>query len=129
MTPDAHPTEIVEAEGHLVDSGLLSAIFDKVIASGGAFEVVRFDLGQTNDEFSRLTLKVTAPNVAALDDLLEELVSLGCRREDQGDALVRPADRDGCAPEDFYSTTNQRTEVRVMGGGSPSSSSEWMPRS
>ena len=115
MKSDALHTEIVEAEGHLVDSGLLSQIFDKVIARGGAFEVVRFDLGQTNEAFSRLTLKVTAPSVPALDDLLEELVSLGCRREDQRDALVRPADRDGCAPEDFYSTTNQRTEVRVMG--------------
>ena len=31
------------------------------------------------------------------------------------DALVRTADRDGCAPEDFYSTTNQRTHVRVGG--------------
>jgi lysine-ketoglutarate reductase/saccharopine dehydrogenase-like protein (TIGR00300 family) len=31
------------------------------------------------------------------------------------DALVRSADRDGCAPEDFYSTTNQRTQVRVEG--------------
>ena len=25
------------------------------------------------------------------------------------DATVRPADKDGCAPEDFYSTTNHRT--------------------
>jgi lysine-ketoglutarate reductase/saccharopine dehydrogenase-like protein (TIGR00300 family) len=109
------PSEIVEAEGHLVDSDLLATIFDKVIARGGAFEVVRFDLGRTNEDFSRLSLKVTAPNEQALDELLEELVSLGCRRARQRDALVRPADRAGCAPEDFYSTTNQRTEVRIQG--------------
>jgi lysine-ketoglutarate reductase/saccharopine dehydrogenase-like protein (TIGR00300 family) len=115
VTHDARHTEIVEAEGHLVDSDVLSSIFDKVIARGGAFEVLRFDLGRTNDEFSRLSLKVTAPTDQALDDLLEELVSLGCRRERQRDALVRAADRNGCAPEDFYSTTNQRTEVRVQG--------------
>jgi arginine dihydrolase len=115
VTHNVPRTEIVEAEGHLVDSDVLSTIFDKVISRGGAFEVLRFDLGRTNDEFSRLSLKVTAPTDQALDDLLEELVSLGCRRERQRDALVRPADRDGCAPEDFYSTTNQRTEVRVAG--------------
>jgi lysine-ketoglutarate reductase/saccharopine dehydrogenase-like protein (TIGR00300 family) len=109
------PTEIVEAEGHLVDSDLLSSIFDRVIARGGAFEVLRFDLGRTNEDYSRLTLKVIAPTEQGLDELLEELVSLGCRRERQRDALIRPADRDGCAPEDFYSTTNQRTEVRVSG--------------
>ncbi|MGH9330540.1 MAG: TIGR00300 family protein [Vicinamibacterales bacterium] len=115
MKGDAQPTEVVEAEGHLVDSALLAAIFDKVIARGGAFEVLRFDLGRTNEDFSRLTLKVTAPTARALDDLLEELVSLGCRRERQRDAIVRTADRAGCAPDDFYSTTNQRTEVRVSG--------------
>jgi lysine-ketoglutarate reductase/saccharopine dehydrogenase-like protein (TIGR00300 family) len=31
------------------------------------------------------------------------------------DALLRPADLDGAAPEDFYSTTNHRTEVRLNG--------------
>jgi lysine-ketoglutarate reductase/saccharopine dehydrogenase-like protein (TIGR00300 family) len=28
---------------------------------------------------------------------------------------VKPADRDGCVPDDFYSTTNMRTHVRVAG--------------
>lgn len=115
MTIERPPSEIVEAEGHLVDSQLLTVIFDTVIARHGSFEVLRFELGRTNDEYSRLTLKVTAPTVRKLQDLVEELVPLGCHRASQGDALVRPADRDGCAPEDFYSTTNQRTHVRIDG--------------
>ncbi len=48
----------VVAEGHLIDSQLLTRIFDVVIARGAAFEVLRFDIGRTNDEFSKLTLKV-----------------------------------------------------------------------
>ena len=54
-------SEVVEAEGHLVDSHLLNAIFDKVIERRATFEVLRFDIGRTNDEYSRLTLRVAAP--------------------------------------------------------------------
>jgi lysine-ketoglutarate reductase/saccharopine dehydrogenase-like protein (TIGR00300 family) len=44
-------------------------------------------------------------------------MTLGCRavKEDEQDALVRPSDRDGTAPDDFYSTTNMRTDVRIGG--------------
>ena len=47
--------------------------------------------------------------------MLEELVALGCRLADQQDALLAAADRDGCVPDDFYSTTNHRTLVRIGG--------------
>ncbi len=108
-------TEIIEAEGHLVDSHLLEAIFDKVIEHGARFEIVRFDLGRTNEEFSHLVMKVLAPQSGVLEELLEELLPLGCYRAEERDAALRAADRDGCAPEDFYSTTNHRTQVRHAG--------------
>jgi lysine-ketoglutarate reductase/saccharopine dehydrogenase-like protein (TIGR00300 family) len=107
------PSAIVAAEGHLIDSQLLTAIFDTVIERGGAFEVLHFDIGRTNNDFSHLTLKVSSATDAALVALLEALIPLGCRAAAEQDALIRAADRDRCAPEDFYSTTNQRTEVRV----------------
>jgi lysine-ketoglutarate reductase/saccharopine dehydrogenase-like protein (TIGR00300 family) len=108
-------SDIVEAEGHLVDSNLLTAIFDKVVGGGGAFEVLHFELGSTNEDYSRLRLKVTAGSPEALRALVEDLVTLGCHPLRDEDALFRQADRDGCAPEDFYSTANLRTAVRVNG--------------
>jgi lysine-ketoglutarate reductase/saccharopine dehydrogenase-like protein (TIGR00300 family) len=106
---------IVTAEGHLVDSQLLKSIFDRVIDRGGDFEVLHFELGRTNDDFSRLTLKVSAPDAATLARLVEDLLPFGCHAVGEQDAAIREADRDGCAPEDFYSTTNQRTQVRLGG--------------
>ena len=111
MTHVPGPSATVVAEGHLIDSSLLTGIFDAVIERGGAFEVLAFDIGRTNDEFSKLTLKVSAPDAAALAALVETLIPLGCHAAAVQDAVVRVADRDGCAPEDFYSTTNQRTQV------------------
>jgi lysine-ketoglutarate reductase/saccharopine dehydrogenase-like protein (TIGR00300 family) len=108
-------TAVVGAEGHLIDSNILNAIFDKVIERGGAFEVLNFAIGRTNEEFSRISLKVSTPGAAALQRLVEDLMQLGCNPIVETDALVRRADRDGCAPDDFYSTTNLRTHVRVDG--------------
>jgi lysine-ketoglutarate reductase/saccharopine dehydrogenase-like protein (TIGR00300 family) len=115
MTHAQAHTAVVAAEGHLVDSQQLKAIFDKVIERGASFEVLHFDLGRTNDEFSRLTLKIEAPTEAALADLIEELLPFGCHATDAQDAVLRVAVKDGCVPDDFYSTTNQRTHVKVAG--------------
>jgi lysine-ketoglutarate reductase/saccharopine dehydrogenase-like protein (TIGR00300 family) len=107
-------TEIVEAEGHLIDSQLLTAMWDTVVRHEGAFEVLEFRIGRTNDEPSFLSMRVTAAD-ARMSELLEELVTLGCRVARMEDAHLVPADRDGCAPEDFYSTTNHQTHVRLNG--------------
>jgi lysine-ketoglutarate reductase/saccharopine dehydrogenase-like protein (TIGR00300 family) len=108
-------TAVVTAEGHLVDSRILTAIFDTVIERGGAFDVLHFDLGRTNDDFSRLTLRVSADGADSLARLVEELIPFGCQTVREQDVLIRTADRDGCVPDDFYVTTNQRTDVRVEG--------------
>lgn len=108
-------TSIVEAEGHLIDSQILTGIFDAVIKNESAFEVLDFHIGRTNEDISRLRLKVTSPTEARLKTVLEDLLMLGCHPEAESDARLRPADKDGCAPEDFYSTTNHRTLVRHGG--------------
>jgi lysine-ketoglutarate reductase/saccharopine dehydrogenase-like protein (TIGR00300 family) len=107
--------EIVEAEGHLVDSQILSNIMDRVIECGAVYEVIDFKLGRTNDEFSQLQMRVVAPTREILDKTLEELVELGCYQAQIIDATLKPAPEDRVAPDDFYSTTNHRTYVRVGG--------------
>ena len=114
--PETHPyTAIVTAQGHLIDSKILNTIFDVVIERGGAFEVTDFQIGRTNDDFSRVTLKVSAATPPALQRLIEDLMPFGCHALEERDATVRVADRDGAVPDDFYSTTNMRTHVRVAG--------------
>jgi lysine-ketoglutarate reductase/saccharopine dehydrogenase-like protein (TIGR00300 family) len=113
MSDTAHA--IVTAEGHLVDSQLLKSIFDRVIERGADFEVQHFELGRTNEDISRLTLKISAPDEGTLGQLVEDLIPFGCYAVGEKDATIRDVDIDGCAPEDFYSSTNQRTEVRLRG--------------
>ncbi|SVB80814.1 uncharacterized protein METZ01_LOCUS233668, partial [marine metagenome] len=106
--PNVLHSEIVEAEGHLIDSQLLNSIFDRVIERGGLFEVLRFDIGRDNEAYSKLTLKVSAQSPKALVGLLEALMPLGCHSQPEREATLRQAEDSACVPDDFYSTTNHR---------------------
>lgn len=107
--------ETVKAQGHLIDSGDLQAILTTVVEHGGAYEIVELDVGRTNDDPSRLTLRVRASTDDSLLQLLEKLSTYGCYVDGAPNAVLRRADMDGAAPEDFYSTTNHRTAVRLEG--------------
>ena len=108
-------SDTVEAEGHLIDSGLLSGIFDKIIEQKASYEILHFDIGRTNDDVSRIEMRITAPDGLVLAELLQQLTTFGCHAVRERDALVKPAEKDRCVPDDFYSTTNHRTHVRVGG--------------
>ena len=108
-------SEVVEAEGHLIDSQILNVVFDTVVKHNASFDVLKFDIGRRNDEPSSIAMRISAESERALKDVLEELVALGCRLADDQDAMTRPAERDGCVADDFYSTTNHKTLVRIDG--------------
>ncbi len=105
-------SEVIEAEGHLIDSQILNNVFDTVVKRNASFDVLKFSIGRSNDEPSRISMRISAPSESELTEVLEELVSLGCRVADTHDAVLREAEQDGCVPDDFYSTTNHRTMVR-----------------
>src|SRR5580692_10915287 len=107
--------EVVEASGHLIDSHVMEQIFDTVVEYNGRFEVEQFRIGRTNAESSYLRLKLVTSQAQEMQQLLGQLVGLGCTPVDSGDAPLATVERDCCAPEDFYSTTNHRTEIRHAG--------------
>ena len=104
--------EVVEAEGHLIDSHLMERIFDTVVEFNGKFEVEQFRIGRTNAEPSYMRMKVETPQPGDMQQVLAHLVGLGCTPVDTGDAALETVQRDKCAPDDFYSTTNHRTLIR-----------------
>ena len=107
--------EVVEAEGHLIDSHLMEQIFDTVVEYNGRFEVEKFEIGRTNADNSHLRLKIETESAADMEQLLSQLLDLGCTPADSGSAELIAVERDCCAPEDFYSTTNHKTLVRYKG--------------
>lgn len=103
------------AEGHLIDSGLLTRMLNCIVDAGADYEVVSFVMGKVRSDPSRLQIEVRASGEAALASLTGTLVNLGCWEEGAVEAILRPAPRDSCVPEDFYATTNRRTQVYTGG--------------
>jgi lysine-ketoglutarate reductase/saccharopine dehydrogenase-like protein (TIGR00300 family) len=106
-------SETVELTGHLVDSGLLSRILDDIGEYGGDFSIDRFDVGHRAADQSYAEITVSADDGQALGRLLMRLQTHGVNLVDPGEATIREVERDGVFPEDFYSTTNLETVVRV----------------
>lgn len=108
-------TETIRAEGHLIDSGDLQAILTTIVEHGAAYEILTLDVGRTNADQTRLAMAVSDPTPDGLDHLLAKLSAFGCYVHGTPDVVVRHNDVDGAAPEDFYSTTNHQTDVRLDG--------------
>ncbi len=120
--------EVVEAEGHLIDSHIMENIFDKVVEYHGRFEVEQFRIGRTNSEPSYLRLKVETPDEPSRwSGCSKRCWSWAARRSIPATPRCAPVERDRCAPEDFYSTTNHRTYVRTGRSGSKWRTSAWTP--
>lgn len=107
--------ETVLLAGHLIDSDILKKVFDRVVEEGGEFEVLDFHVGRTNDAPSSARLAVKAPDPQILDRILEGLAYLGATQAEVADARFAPAEADGILPDEFYSTTNYDTTVRIDG--------------
>jgi lysine-ketoglutarate reductase/saccharopine dehydrogenase-like protein (TIGR00300 family) len=106
--------ETVRLEGHLIDSDILRRVFDRIVEEGGEFEILDFRVGKTNDLPSSAEIAVRARDPQALDAILEGLGYWGAVAA-PGDVHVAPAEADGILPDEFYSTTNFDTFVRIDG--------------
>ena len=99
------------AEGHIIDSGLLTRMLNLIVDAGADYEITAFSMGKVRTDTSRLEIQVTCGAEAQLASLTGLLVNQGCYEKEVGEALLRPAPKDSCVPDDFYATTNRRTQV------------------
>ena len=106
-------SEVLETRGHLMDSGVLARVLDDVLAYGGDYRIDRLDVGRAHEDESYARLVVSADTDEALARLLMRLQTHGVNQVDPGEAVVREVAQDGVFPDDFYSTTNLETVVRI----------------
>jgi lysine-ketoglutarate reductase/saccharopine dehydrogenase-like protein (TIGR00300 family) len=116
--PAAKTNEAVEevvVRGHIIDSLLLPKILDRILQMGGTFEIRECEIGARRVDPSFARIAVRADSASDLDAILGDLIEHGATPTHPEDAKVVVADMDGAFPDGFYSTTNQRTEVRLAG--------------
>jgi lysine-ketoglutarate reductase/saccharopine dehydrogenase-like protein (TIGR00300 family) len=103
------------AEGHLIDSGLLTRMLNCIVDAGADYQILSFTMGKVRSDASRLEIEVRCEGDEQLASMTGLLVNLGCYEKSTGEALLRPAPKDSCVPDDFYATTNRRTQVFTRG--------------
>ena len=111
----SHAVEEVEIRGHIIDSLLLPKILDAVTSLGGEFRIKDIAIGQGRSDPSYALIDVIATDEAALQQILAQIGDHGATPTATEDCRLVAADLPAAFPEGFYSTTNQRTEVRIGG--------------
>jgi hypothetical protein len=107
--------EDIKLEGHIIDSLLLPRVMDDILERGGEYRILRFRMGREKDDHSLALLRVTAASEEQLKAILRDLQQHGVEIVEQDDVHLEPAPANTVFPEDFYSTTNLETFVRVEG--------------
>ncbi|HWB12819.1 MAG TPA: TIGR00300 family protein [Pirellulales bacterium] len=111
---DRHVEE-VELRGHIIDSLILPKVLDIITSRGGSFRIKRISIGQGRRDPSHALVEISASSAEALSDILNQVADHGAVPTTAHDCRTVVADMDSAFPEGFYSTTNQRTEVRLAG--------------
>ncbi len=101
----------IEVSGHLIDSSILTKIFDEIMDLHGEFQVEEISIGKKKRDPSYARLLVTGKNQKHLDEILETIYREGAVSKIQKGILLKNSPKDMVMPDNFYSTTNNHTQV------------------
>jgi len=101
----------IELRGHLIDSLILTKVFDGIMDHGGSFEVLDIQVGKKKKDESYAKLLVTGKNAKNLDRILNYVYRQGATSKTQKNVKLSSASKDMVMPDNFYSTTNNQTQI------------------
>jgi lysine-ketoglutarate reductase/saccharopine dehydrogenase-like protein (TIGR00300 family) len=113
--PAADFVEQVEIQGHIIDSLILPKVLDEILTHGGSYVIKDIRIGQRQSDPSHARIEVRAPSAAVLQEVLAAIHDHGAAPTALQDCTAVAADMNGAFPENFYSTTSFRTQVRLGG--------------
>ena len=105
----------IEVKGHLVDSSILTRIFDNIMDLKGDFTVLEFTIGKRKKDHSYARLLVRGNSKEHLVNILEFLFRAGATSISLGEVRCTSSPKDMVLPDDFYSTTNNPTQIYFRG--------------
>jgi lysine-ketoglutarate reductase/saccharopine dehydrogenase-like protein (TIGR00300 family) len=94
---------------------ILTRIFDNIMDLNGDFQVLDFNVGKRKKDVSYARLIVRGKSRGHLNELLESLYREGAQPISIQQAMLKPVIKDMVMPDNFYSTTNNTTQVYYRG--------------
>ncbi|XP_031489851.1 alpha-aminoadipic semialdehyde synthase isoform X4 [Nymphaea colorata] len=110
---------MVSLTGHLFDKFLINEALDVIEAAGGSFHLVRCEVGQSVDAMSYSELEVSADDGDLLNQIIDSLSSLACKRHDSREVRsifslkVGKVDANSAVKDH----TGNRSAVLILGAG------------
>ena len=101
----------IEVGGHLIDSSILTKIFDKIMDLQGEFQVEEIEIGKKKRDQSFARLSIIGKDQKHLDEILETVYRLGAVSKIQKEITLKKAPKNNVMPDNFYSTTNNHTHI------------------
>ncbi|MDC4231887.1 MAG: TIGR00300 family protein, partial [Nitrosopumilus sp.] len=105
----------IEVSGHLIDSLILTKIFDKIMDHKGEFQVQEISIGKKKKDQSYVRLLVNGKNQKHLDTILNTIYREGAVSKIQKEITLKKSPKNYVMPDNFYSTTNNHTQVFLKG--------------
>jgi len=91
----------VEVRGHLIDSMILTKIFDKIMNQGGEFEILTLDVGKKKKDSSYAKLLVSGKNQQQLEEILDDIHRDGATPKNETEVKLVRALKNMVMPENF----------------------------
>jgi len=101
----------IEVRGHLIDSMILTKIFDTIMDLKGEFQVLEIKIGKRKKDPSYAKILVQAKNQKQLDEILEFVYREGATEKFQKEVKLKKSPKNMVLPDSFYSTTNNQTQI------------------
>jgi lysine-ketoglutarate reductase/saccharopine dehydrogenase-like protein (TIGR00300 family) len=105
----------IEVRGHLIDSLILTKIFDGIMDLDGEFEVKKIQIGKKKKDESYAELRIIGKSQKHLDEILQLVYREGATAKIQKEVALKPATKNCVMPDNFYSTTNNDTQIFLKG--------------
>ncbi|HJU14289.1 MAG TPA: TIGR00300 family protein [Candidatus Nitrosotalea sp.] len=105
----------IEVRGHLIDSMILTKIFDVIMDLQGEFQVQKFLVGKKKKDESYAKLLIQGRSKDHLNQILQAVYREGATSKIQQEVTLEAATKDMVMPDDFYSTTNNHTDIFYKG--------------
>ena len=108
-------SQVIEVEGHLIDSMILSKILDTIMDLQGEFEFLEFNVGKRKNDYSSTKIQINGESKEHLDKIISEVLRLGAMLQETPEIEYEAAPGDMMLPDNFYCTTHHPTWV-FLGG-------------
>lgn len=108
-------SQVIEVEGHLIDSMILSKILDTIMDQQGEFEFLEFNVGKMKNDYSSTKIQITGQTKEHLNEIIREVLRLGAMLPETPEVEFEAAPGDLMVPDQFYCTTHHPTWIFMKG--------------